>query len=350
MVLGIMPRGQGVVNRFFKNGTMTTATLVYAGADLPPRVQRSIARALDPNFPIDLTASERVALAALLRRVEARDGHAAFWVRRLNLAEVFGRVERTVSNWLSALESKGLIEKEQGRTRWGNFSCVTLHLTDLAVTLLGLNAELGAKSTQQKKVAAGYKEGLPSNTKQSTRYPQADLSTGPFAEGQDGQDEHAASLGSRVPADCRPLLDLGLRPSAIFKLMKIATEKGKRLGEVVRARLFAIRKARSPYGLVINLVNANVDYAALHKLETQDKAAKVEQWRRYGTRQAIKEHLAGKWVHRDERTRIHFSDDGMPSIHRFDGQGWFYATTVTGERAIELWERAFTEGWRAAED
>ena len=232
---------------------MTTATLVYAGADLPPRVQRSIARAMDPNFPIELTASERVALAALLRRVEARDGHAAFWVRRLNLADVFGRVERTISNWLTALESKGLIEKEQGRTRWGNFSCVTLHLTQLAVSLLGLSPDQDFKPAQPKKIAGGYKEDLPNNTKtQSTRYPQADLST-------DSGTESRSERG--IPEDCAPLLHLGLRPSAVFKLMKIATSHGKRLGDIVKARLAAIRRARRPYGLIAMLAAENVDYA-----------------------------------------------------------------------------------------
>lgn len=319
---------------------MTTATLVYAGADLPPRVQRSIARALDPKFPIDLTASERVALAALLRRVEARDGLAAFWVRRINLADIFGRVERTVSNWLSALESKGLIEKEQGRTRWGNFSCVTLHLTELAATLLGLSTELDMRTPQQKKVAAGHIEALPNNTKQqSSRYPQADLSTGSNRESRD----HG------VPADCTPLLQLGLRPSAVFKLMKIATAKGKRLGDIVKARLAAIQRADRPYGLLAKLAADNVDYRAVDRIQSEAREERTRDSRLRESRDAVRARLSGRWVQRQD-ARIQFSEDGIPSIYKWDGSQWFYAYALAGERAVALWERAFDEQWHAEPD
>jgi hypothetical protein len=320
---------------------MTTATLVYAGADLPPRVQRSIARAMDPNFPIELTASERVALAALLRRVEARDGHAAFWVRRLNLADVFGRVERTISNWLTALESKGLIEKEQGRTRWGNFSCVTLHLTQLAVSLLGLSPDQDFKPAQPKKIAGGYKEDLPNNTKtQSTRYPQADLST-------DSGTESRSERG--IPEDCAPLLHLGLRPSAVFKLMKIATSHGKRLGDIVKARLAAIRRARRPYGLIAMLAAENVDYAWVHRQESKARQEREDESRAHATRGEIKARLSGRWVQRDE-VRIQFSPDGIPSIYKWDGSSWYYAYALAGPRLLALWDQAYKEQWHPEPD
>ncbi len=312
---------------------MTTNALVYEGADLPPRIQRSIARALDPRFPIELTPPERVALAALLRRVEARDGRSAFWVRRVNLGELFGRVERTVSNWLASLESKGLIQKEQGRTRWGNFSCVTLHLTELATSLLGLSP---SADEQRKKSSAGHKEALPSSNELQSfqRHPQADLSTG------------QSSRKHGVPADCEPLLELGLRPSGVFKLMKIATARGKRLGDVVTARLKAIKAARRPFGLLQQLCSDDVDYRYVRQAEVQEETTRAAVDERRSLVKRARERLDGQFVRVSSTARIRFSRIDIPQVFKLDERGkWTYAYALAGPQAIETLERAEREGW-----
>jgi DNA-binding MarR family transcriptional regulator len=296
---------------------------------------------MDPSLPVDLSAAERVALAALLRRVEAYGGRAAFWVRRCNLGEVLGRVERTVTNWLNALEAKGLITKEQGRTRWGNFSCVTLHLTAAASDLFGLSEDSTsqASSRLRKNSSPGFKEALTKDKEQSLqRHPNSvDTLEIPKTEMPNARD---------VPADCAPLLHCGLREPAIFKLMGLAGRKGKRLGEIITARFEAIQAARNPYALLCSLVSDAVDYSAVVASETARTTRQKEADEAAAATAAMRQRLSDAWVHVRDDLYVFTRSGSVPEVYRpAEGGKWRYSHALAGRACHEFWARCVDSDW-----
>lgn len=307
---------------------MTTASIEYAGSDLPPKIQRAITRLMDPALQVELSAPERVAMAALLRRVEAKDGRADFWVRRCNLAELFGKVERTVTNWLNALEDQGLISKEQGRTRWGNFSCVTVHLTDLAVKLLGLDQQLSTpEQRNRKKIAGGHK--------------------GCFTEGEQPYQGHLPAAGpfvrtvdNSVPADCAPLLDLGVTAAGIFKLMKIAKAESKRLGTVIEARLEAIKQSHTPFAYVTKLLRDHIDYEAQRNAKREAERVQEEAVEAKRAANTVRQVLAHKWIKGKAANRFVYvrGADELPEVYERDEEGCkSYLFCIHGQTLISFW-------------
>lgn len=318
----------------------------FDGKDYPPLIQRAMARAMSPA--LDLSHAERVALCTLLGRVEAKNGQSEFWVRRANFADLFGKVERTVTNWLNQLEGKGWIAKEQGRTRWGSFMCLTLNLTEAAVKFLGLHADSCQQTAykrtvlrSQKKIAAGIgNQGLRQSFQ---RHPAGPLVANSgqakpalIDVGAEQQEPHAPCrtispvLLAKVPEDCRPLLDLGLSPSAIFKLMAMATSKGKRLSGVVKAKWKAISEAKAPFGLLQKLCTDNVDYAFIEQRdashEALQKAEAADESRLQAQRMATRKTYEGQWIR----------GKGNDLIQFIGGSAYLYKITTAVDQGHEL--------------
>lgn len=309
---------------------MTTASYTYAGRDLPPRIQRAITRAMDPSFLTELNAAERVALAALLRRVEAVDGQRQFWVRRCNLAEIFGRVERTITNWLNALEEHGLIAKEQGRTRWGNFSCVTLHLTESAARGLGLATDSPPCEPIPKNISPGHKEGF---TKEQPY--QGHLALAGFSK---------KPVDKLVPEDCSPLLKLGVSIPGVFKLMSLAKASGKRLGDVIQCRLDAISKSNQAFAYVSKLLRDGTDYAAIADVQREINAQTAETKKLKDNLKEVKRLLTGKWVKGKtpgKAVRVQNSDD-VPTVFDVTSSQPKYLQGLVGAGLIGFWEDMVT--------
>lgn len=233
---------------------MTTVT--SQGLVLPPdTIRDAICRVTDPRFPIDLSAPVRIALTFLLRRVEAGDGSREFWVRRMNFAEIAGRCDKTISNWLGDLERAGLIAKEQRRTTWGAFRSLTVRLTDLAIALLGLEPRSAAKQySGQKKSSHALLPVQSKETGAGSSVPPPPLSV------------------DRLPPELRCLVRPGMPVSAVFRLMGLATRAGKRLGDVVVACQASIEKARSPFAYVRALLAKDRDFTAIAQSQVESKA------------------------------------------------------------------------------
>ena len=225
---------------------------VSQGYSLPPEsIRDAIVRVTDPTFPVNLAASVRLAFTFLLRRVECTNGRAEFWVKRMNLADTVGKCEKTISNWLNELEEAGLISKEQPRTHWGAFRCLTVRLTDYAVKLLDLATSKSDFYARRKNYSHAH---IPVQSKETVACNSpAKAEERPTAEG----------LSNRLPVDLQDLVSDALPASAIFKLMGKASSRGKRLSDVVQVCRHNIVKARMPYAYLLSLLSKNKDYASL---------------------------------------------------------------------------------------
>lgn len=358
----------------------------YNQPDLPPVIQRAIARLMDPAFPVQINAPELKAMATLLRRVDKTDGTRQFWVKRVNLADMFGKCERTVTNWLNALEASGLIVKEQGRSGWGRFQSAILQLTPLAVQLLGLDQPL-------KKLTPGDFSPFESDHRQlekktsprlcdtafefqssSKRQLAEKLSTDPkfgtgtqFRDAQDRwkSDEEAGSsppgvempqptadqkqkhrVVPFVPDDCLPLLEMKITPFGVYKLMKEARLAGKRLSDIVSARLDALKAARNSYSLLVHLIHDGLDYTTIakwqneaHAKATQDKQEEVFQ------KVTGKRWLPGQWLVVPEpgvelkacRHRVKVHKEGPLELYEWANGALSYKSIIAGADLYAFW-------------
>lgn len=243
---------------------------------LPPEIIRdAICRVTDPDFPIPLTPSVRWALSILLRRVEAADGTRDFWVRRLNFAQLVDRCDKTVTNWLNELESQGLIEREQNRSHWGAFRSLTVRLTETATHLLGLDG--ASQQARSKALRKKTSHALLDNQQSKETTP-----------------AEASSKAGRIPEDLRVLQDLGVRETAIFKLMGLASRAGKRLGDVVAAVEPHLIKARNPFAYLRRLVLLDRDFAFIAREAAAQHAAEEARSAEGSALRAAWEAVAGK--------------------------------------------------------
>jgi len=294
----------------------------FEGRDYPPLIQRAMSRAMSPT--LDLTPSERLALTTLLSRVEARDGAAAFWVRRLNVAESFGRVERTITNWLSALEEKGWISKEQGRTRWGSFQSLTLHLTDAAARYLGLTNQSDLSTTYRKKTSVGIRNQESSHS---------------FGDNSQRLLENPNAAKNRIPDDCKVLLDLRVTPRAIFKLMGLASRGGQRLSDVLASKGAAIAKAKHPFSYISALLSTGTDFKWLRQHHAEDMAKQAVVSKEEEDIARAKQLAAGR-TFTDGADMVVFNADSSAMLFRQDALGqWLVRGAIVGAPLRQLWLR-----------
>lgn len=211
------------------------------GLSLPPQAIRdAICRALDPAFPVPLSPTGRWALSILLRRVEARNGQADFWVKRVNFSELVDRCDKTVTNWLNELENAGLIVREQARSTWGAFRCLTVRLTEFAVKALQLDCPLEYFAPRKK-------------TSHVLTTLQSKETTVGLADAKSGE----------LPNDLKPLEEQGMTRNAVFKLMGVASKTGVRLSDVMAACGHNIAKATHKYAYIRRLIGLPKDFAAV---------------------------------------------------------------------------------------
>lgn len=346
--------------------------LAYDDADLPPTIQRALSRVSNRKYLNGLNSSERGALEELLRRVDKNDGEQRFWVKRFNMAQLFGVSVRTVSNWLNALEIEGMVTKVQGRRDWGEYGNVVLQLTPEAIGFFGLDEPLrapkkagaaldvgstistqtvsetlnmGLDDGQDGEANAEWKNSAPGlcstafeqSSSSKKRHPE--LSTTPGLLENSGH----SRIQNRVPEDCRSLLDSRINFTGVFKLMKAASQNGKRLGDIVSARGAAIREARSPYSFVFKLIQDPLDYAAIRRNQVQAESEKSKIQQEEAQRQANRERWSGQWVALgpdplNAPERIHVDTSGMPQVHVMRNGQWSFSHALCGSAMTAFWQ------------
>lgn len=275
-----------------------------------------------------LSARARTVLSALARTVDARRPYAAVYARRDLLTGRAMQSMRTFYRSLDDLEAAGLILR-QPQTRYvvdGQFGRAYLRLTVAAGRLLGLDAspEASAKVAGPNQPATGEAPTLPSAT---------------VADGAIYKDLYPASSQKRQPGqppvDLQRLRPLGFHDFLIFKLMREARERGKRLSDVVEATWQHLKRANRPICYLRALIASTVDFSfqVRRKREASD-ASRNEQAAAFAAQDEARKAAGKVFISEDGNRRFSVSDDGLTA--------WVQYIDESAARVVPgVWQVAF---------
>ncbi|SAK74641.1 hypothetical protein AWB76_04807 [Caballeronia temeraria] len=230
----------------------------------------------------------RAVLSALARTVDAAKPFGAIFARRELLTGRALQSMRTFYRSLDDLEVAGLIERRP-QARYadaGLFGRAYLHLTEHAAALLGLTEHSPAHKSEAVRTTA------PASAQPSLSVPSAnvadggiykDLNPSPFQKRQPGQ----------LPADLQRLRTLGFFDFLIFKLMREARERGKRLSDVVEATWDHLKLAKAPISYLRALLRNPVDFALLVRRRNAEYHAEQARAQQLVDAQAVARQHAG---------------------------------------------------------
>ncbi|MCY0389896.1 Replication protein O [Robbsia sp. Bb-Pol-6] len=208
-----------------------------------------------------ISSRARAVLAALARTVDnARPADKIFAGRGL-LQERAMIPERTFFRALTDLAGAGLIVRHKqwevpGRAGWNR---AYLTLTDVAIALLGFNDRAQHHATESRQAAAVNDSDSKILSSESAKV------AGPIK-----RDLYPASQKRQpgeLPKDLQRLRDLGFHEFLIFKLMREAREKGKRLSDVINASWQHVKTAARPICYVRALLRSATDFASLARCQ-----------------------------------------------------------------------------------
>lgn len=247
---------------------MTSAQRYTAGAatvracPLPIAIIEARASVFDPLNCLDLGITARRVLFGILRFFNLARPSQAIWPRRdLLRAESLLNSESSLYRGLAELERCGYLQREQIRvSRNGRFHVSPVLLTEKARVLLRLNerdkAEKPSKKVIHKAPSIKVKDG---QYKEHTNRPQSLQKT--VASERVGEIDRA----TKVPVILLWLVERGLSPTAVFKLMGLAKRQGKRLEEVAHAfreKLLAL-PSREVFAYLRTMMGKNIDFSAV---------------------------------------------------------------------------------------
>lgn len=315
-----------------------TTLVEYPGRDLPPIIQRAIARANDPSVLQDLSPSYRWALSILLRRVSADDGEDIFWVKRENFAKLIGASEATVYRILAALERLGLIQRiGQKRSAEGAFTVGELRLSD------GLCRLLGLKGAHPDEDASLY-----SNKNFRRLAPVTDVIKNNQGE-QFSSKKHSlreppekSRAVDKLPADLHGLVAQGLTRPQVFMLMGLAGKAGKRLSDIVAVSGELLRKfhGHELFAYLRSLTAVDKDFAYLNEAQRSQRQQAQDKKRQDDVSERLKRQYAGRWLKGRSGTLFEVYDNGYVAVHRRDdGDGGNYRQlgVLAGAAAADFW-------------
>ena len=180
-----------------------------------------------------LTRHGRQLLAWLLRFVDKAHPESVIRVTNQRLAEGMGVCARTIGNYKRQLERAGFISRQSHFSRTVGPSVSSLWLTPKALRALGLVIH-----SKREKIAD-------SNPTVLSEQVTADATSEPVEKVKRRKTGRIAL----IPADLTLLRDgCGLSVPAIWRLMSVASCRGKRLGAVLEVHGDFILAAEDPYG------------------------------------------------------------------------------------------------------
>jgi len=221
---------------------------------LPLPLIEARAHVFDPLTCLDLNQTARRVLFGILTFVRVKTPTKEIFPRRDTLrAEALLQSDSTLYRGLALLEQKGYITRAQSRKlRDGRFYLSPIHLTLKALVLLGLTDFI--HSAPSANVGGGHRK------KELTKKSQSIQKTTGSPESEKNSE---IDRQTRLPVELVPLLDLGVKRSAVCWLMAKAKTAGVRLGDVLQvvARNIAALRGREVVGYLASMLRKNVDFA-----------------------------------------------------------------------------------------
>lgn len=241
---------------------------------LPAVLIAARAQVFDPLTCLDLNLTARRVLFGILTFVRARTPTKEIFPRRDTLrAEALLQSDSTLYRGLTMLQEKGYITRGQTRRR----HCGTFYLSPIVLTIKAL-VLLGLQPVIHKAPSSIVEDGH--IKKEHTKKSQSIQKT---TGTPDSTKNDEIDRETRLPVELLPLLDLGVKRSAVCWLMAQAKVVKQRLGDVLKVveRNVAALRGREVVGYLASMIRKKVDFAWVAKQvnETQvsadfDQAAK----------------------------------------------------------------------------
>lgn len=282
--------------------------------DFPPVIRRALARATgcDSCGLRELTGMERMLLSRYVRNVNINDVRKSVRVSTVELSAALHVSDRTLLRVKTELIAKGWLVTHQVQSRRRGMQISDVTLTERALAVLGLLdvADLPAASakfaeqvkdmeekndvtpdladafclSQSFTKSQSHGEPVEVSIQNETSSPdsvvappkQVDQKVGeptfpPLdaeaveqpvqAQATEPESELGYAHTTDIPADLATLAQAGLNRFAIFKLMGIATRKGKRLSDVVKAMSReTLLGAKNLYSYMVKLLAVDRDW------------------------------------------------------------------------------------------
>ena len=265
--------------------------------NLPWVIFRAAFRA---NHTEQLPQRARAVLAALARTVDAAQPYAAIFARRELLTGRAMQSMRTFYRSLDDLERAGFIDR-RAQSRYveaGLFGRAYIHLTERAAALLGLANELPPSSVIP--APTPLSAALPANSDQASTtlttafgHPSATLADGAIYRDLSPKVLQKRQPG-QVPTDLQRLRALGFIDFLIFKLMREAREKGKRLSDVVEATWQHLKAAQAPINYLRALLRSPVDFSQQLRQQMAERAEEQNRHDRAAHAETVAAQSAGQ--------------------------------------------------------
>lgn len=238
-------------------------------ASLPIQVAHAIVRA--QTLPV---ADAQVRLLSILIGFADRlDPTKEIFVRRDTLAGKVSKSVDTITRILGELEADGWISRSQARNGLA-FGSVLVRLSEKLLALVWGPAK---SSENQQQTCGQLPSSRPSEMTTVNKVNQQSFTRDNLSENSSRQGEqknqNQRQVASHLPDDLKSL-DGKLSMPAIWKLMGMASKKGKRLGDVVAAtaKHWAKFSGRQLFAYLSKLVESDKDFGYIVKREAQEKA------------------------------------------------------------------------------
>lgn len=216
-----------------------------------------------PDFA-SLTSRERHIFQRFIRNVCTKNPSDSFRVSVANLADAVVVSTRTIQRAIKGLVDKGWVTRTQVQ-KWSGMEIADTKLTHKALQVLGF---LDVKPSKAGFFRATSTAHACIDSIDSTVIKRQSSSSSENIQQNDNELARKTAKKSTIPSDLTCLLGLGLKAPAIFKLMKIATAAGQRLGTIVNAVKDALKTAKNVYAYIHDLIQRPRNWAE----EAQPKA------------------------------------------------------------------------------
>lgn len=289
--------------------TATLASNEFAlPAPYPPSITRAADRATDCRIPPirALKPYARLMLQILVRSIQTKDIANSVRISNECFAQTLHVSVNKICKIKKELESKEWISRSQVQSRRLGMQVSDICLTPWALQTLGLvssrtkdHPAMPIPSEDQIAIRAAVvqKPAPPQHIEIKTGCDQPTPATSDAPVAATKSDPQATYYASnQVPDDLIPLRHLGLRASAIRKLMGMASKAGLMLGHIVELAEDSIAKAKNPYAYTVKLLSSNIDWqgrlAAKRQKEAQQQEATAQEQQTQDDASTVRQALA----------------------------------------------------------